>query len=80
LSTGGKKFSLCRALESLQEYVLVSQDRIQVECFRRQSAGQWLLTAVNRREDAVCLDSVGCTLQLADIYEDVAAKDDQAGA
>jgi len=75
----GRKFSHYRALESLQEYVLVSQDRIQVECFKRQSAGQWLLTAASSLEDAVCLDSVGCTIPLTDIYEDVAAKDDQAG-
>ena len=75
----GRKFSHYRALESLQEYVLVSQDRIQVECFKRQSAGQWLLTAASRPDDAVCLDSVGCTLPLADIYEDVAAPGDQAG-
>ncbi|MGA2146878.1 MAG: Uma2 family endonuclease [Bryobacteraceae bacterium] len=75
----GRKFSHYRALESLQEYVLVSQDRIQVECFKRQAAGQWLLTAASSLEDAVCLDSVGCTIPLTDIYEDVAAKDDQAG-
>jgi len=50
-----------------------------VECFKRQSAGQWLLTAASRPDDAVCLDSVGCTLPLADIYEDVAAPGDQAG-
>ena len=75
----GKKFSLYRTLGSLQEYVLVSQDRVQVECFKRQSAGQWLLTAASRPDDAVCLDSVGCTLPLADIYEDVAAPGDQAG-
>jgi len=76
----GRKFSHYRTLEPLQEYVLVSQDRFQVECFKRQSAGQWLLTAVNRLEDTVCLDSVGCIIPLADVYEDVAAKDDQAGA
>ena len=75
----GKKFGLYRTLESLQEYVLVSQDRVQVECFKRQSAGQWLLTAVSRPEDAVCLDSVGCAIPVTDIYEDVEVKDDQAG-
>lgn len=75
----GRKFSHYRTLESLQEYLLVSQDRVQVECFQRQSAGQWLLTAASRLEDVICLDSVGCTIPLADIYEDVVAKDDRAG-
>jgi Uma2 family endonuclease len=67
----GKKFAHYRTLESLQEYVLVSQDRVQVERFRRQPGGEWLLAAVSRLEDTVELDSVGCQIQLADIYQDV---------
>jgi Uma2 family endonuclease len=67
----GKKFSHYRTLESLQEYVLVSQDRVQVECYKRQTGGQWLLTAANRPEEPIALESVACTLRMADIYEDV---------
>jgi len=67
----GKKFANYRTLESLQEYVLVSQDRVQVERYQRQPGGQWLLSAASRLEDSVPLNSVGCELQLADIYHDV---------
>ncbi len=67
----GKKFSDYRTLESLQEYVLVSQDSIQVECYKRQPGGRWLMTVAERLEDTVALESIGCTLRLADIYEDV---------
>jgi Uma2 family endonuclease len=67
----GRKFGHYRTLESLQEYVLVSQDRAQVECYKRQPGQQWLLTAANRVEDAVFLESIDCTLRLANIYEDI---------
>jgi Uma2 family endonuclease len=67
----GKKFGHYRTIESLQEYVLVSQDRVQVECYRRQPGQHWLLTAANSLEDTVALESIGCTLRLADVYEDI---------
>jgi Uma2 family endonuclease len=67
----GKKFDHYRTFESLKEYILICQDRVQVECFRRQADGQWLLTVANRLEDAISLDSVHCTLNLADVYEGV---------
>lgn len=67
----GEKFRQYRTLESLQEYVLIAQDRVQAEVFRRQPDGQWLLRAVSRLEDSITLESVGCSLLLSDIYEDV---------
>jgi Uma2 family endonuclease len=35
------KFTDYQHIPQLQEYVLVSQDQIQVECFRKQAAGEW---------------------------------------
>ena len=67
----GKKFDHYRALESLREYVLVSSDRVQIERYARQPGGQWLLTAVNRLEDSIDLESAGCTLSLSEVYERV---------
>jgi|SRR5579864_2821919 len=67
----GKKFELYRSLDSLREYMLVSSDRIQIERYSRQAEGKWLLTAASRVEDAIELESAGCTLRLADVYERV---------
>lgn len=67
----GKKFELYRSLDSLREYLLVSSDRIQIERYSRQAEGKWLLTAASRLEDTIDLESVGCTLSLADVYERV---------
>ena len=67
----GKKFAHFRTLESLQEYVLVSQDRVLVECYKRQPGDRWLLTEASGPEQTITLDSVGGSLSLADIYEGV---------
>jgi Uma2 family endonuclease len=37
-----EKFNDYKKLDSLEEYVLISQDKIQVECFRRDLEGNWL--------------------------------------
>ncbi|MEC4815026.1 MAG: Uma2 family endonuclease [Scytonema sp. PMC 1069.18] len=66
----GKKFANYRRLESLQEYVLVSQETMSVECFRRNEQGRWELYPYGKGEE-VYLASVDfrCPIQL--IYEDV---------
>jgi Uma2 family endonuclease len=66
----GDKFGDYRNLESLQEYVLVSQTRKQVECFRRNAEGQWVLYPYSDL-DEMHLASVGFRCTIADVYEDV---------
>ncbi len=57
-------------IDSLQEYVLLSQDEMRVEVYRKDSNGNWLFATLGRDDDLV-LDSVGLTLTMNDIYEDV---------
>ncbi len=59
-----------RTLESLQEYVLVSQDEIKVEVYRKDIQGNWSTQTLGKG-DNLELNSVGLTLTMADIYEDV---------
>jgi Uma2 family endonuclease len=59
-----------QTIESLQEYVLVSQDEIKVEIYRRDSNDNWTVETLGKNDD-LALDSVGLTLTMADIYEDV---------
>ncbi|MCL4834851.1 MAG: Uma2 family endonuclease [Caldilineaceae bacterium] len=63
----GGKFAHYRYLESLQEYVLIAQDRMQVEHFARRGS-QWLLTAYNRPDEVLALPSIECALPLQEIY------------
>ena len=64
----GKKAAHYRTLDSLREYLLVSQE-LRVELFTRQEDGHWLLSEASRLEETVTLGSIGCTLRLADVYE-----------
>lgn len=66
----GDKFADYRQMESLQEYVLVSQTRMNVECFRRNPEGQWVLYPY-RDKDTIHLTSVDFQCAIADLYEDV---------
>ncbi|OBQ36935.1 MAG: hypothetical protein AN487_11645 [Anabaena sp. CRKS33] len=66
----GDKFADYRKLASLQEYVLVSQNRISVEVFRRNSEGQWVLYSHEPGEN-IHLASINFNCSIADVYEDV---------
>ncbi|RUR80789.1 Uma2 family endonuclease [Chlorogloeopsis fritschii PCC 9212] len=66
----GKKFADYRHLESLQEYVLISQDIMSVECFRRNEKGRWELYPYEKGEE-VHLASVDFWCEIEAIYEDV---------
>ena len=67
----GRKFEHYRAVESLQEYLLVAQDRLHVDLYARQPDGTWLLREAARSEEVPELKSIGCQLPLADLYEKV---------
>jgi Uma2 family endonuclease len=66
----GEKFAHYRRLESLQEYILVAQDRVRVEHYLRQGE-QWLLTELSELDDALHLASIRCALPLRELYAKV---------
>ncbi len=69
----GEKFTRYRNLESLQEYLLVAQDRPQVESFHRQADGTWAIGRIAAGLDAaVPFRSLpGVELSLAQVYAGV---------
>lgn len=67
----GKKFALYQALDSLTDYVLVSQEGPRVEHYEREDAGHWRLAVYDATEDVVGLRSISCDLPLNEIYEGV---------
>ena len=66
----GEKFKHYQQLTSLQEYILVSQDEVGVERYRRQGA-EWQPTEFRSLEDVLSLISIDCELSLEDIYRRV---------
>ena len=57
-------------LESLQEYVLVSQSEVKVDLYRRDIDGGWLVQSLGVG-DSLDLRSIDLAIALSDIYEDV---------
>jgi Uma2 family endonuclease len=64
----GDKFKHYRKLPSLQEYVLVSQDRLQVERYVRQTDDTWLLAEFGEMEQTFAFGTIPVKVALADIY------------
>jgi Uma2 family endonuclease len=73
----GKKFQHYRELESLQEYVLIAQDSPHIERFVRQEDGLWQFSEATGLEAALELSSIGCTLALVEVYEQITFAADQ---
>ena len=64
-----EKFLSYRQIESLQEYVLVAQDKMEVTVFRR--ANKWQPEIFSRAVEHLRLPSLEFTLPLAAVYEGV---------
>ncbi|WP_204102508.1 MULTISPECIES: Uma2 family endonuclease [Spirulina sp. CCY15215] len=75
----GGKFALYRRLSTLQEYVLVSSETKTVEIFRRDAVGEWRFIPYSEG-DTIEFMSLGITLSLNAIYEDVVLElEDEGG-
>ena len=78
-----EKFTHYRQLPSLQEYVLVSQDKVLVEHYHRQekqgtapaTGKDWIFTDFQALEESLPLTSIHCELPLQEIYERVLFSD-----
>lgn len=63
----GEKFNDYQQFESLEEYVLISQESQRVECRRRISADTWE-TVVYQTGDRIALKSINLEFAIADLY------------
>ena len=64
-----EKFLSYQTLESLDEYVLISQDKALVEQYIKREDGNWIYKATIGLESSVDFSSVKATLSLQDIYD-----------
>jgi Uma2 family endonuclease len=67
----GEKFEKYRQIGSLDEYVLLAQDRPTVEGFLRQPDGAWGLLAWNGLDAVARLRCLGLDLPLSELYAGV---------
>src|SRR2546421_3567998 len=68
----GEKFARYQTWNpTLSDYLLISQDRPQIEHFVRQADGTWSYRLHTGLEASVEIASIGCTLRLAEVYDRV---------
>lgn len=67
-----KKFALYKPLDSLREYLLVDSEQIHVTHLRRTDPeSAWTIEMYDDLQTVLHLDSVGCDLALAQIFDKV---------
>lgn len=65
----GDKFTLYRAIPTLNDYVLVDSQAILVEHYRRIDTGEWVLREYGLPTNSIYLAGIEVHLLLSDIYE-----------
>lgn len=74
----GQKFEFYRSLASLQDYILIHQDRVHVEYFHREAENRWVLVEL-KDASATNLRVLDLSLLLSQLYERVEWLPDQKG-
>lgn len=67
----GKKFQHYRSIESLQEYVLVSQNEARIEKYVRHGDGFWLLSEAVGTDSEIEFTSIECRIALSEVYDKI---------
>jgi Uma2 family endonuclease len=63
---------------TLTDYLLVSQDRPQIEHFTRQGDGSWSYRLTTGLDARVVIPSISCTLNLAEVYDRITFAEEQS--
>ena len=64
------KVELYGALPSIQDYLILDQERVFAQCYSRGERG-WHLQQFDDLDDEIALEPLGCTLRLAQLYRGV---------
>lgn len=67
----GVKFQHYRTIESLQEYILIAQDRPAIERYTRQQHHEWLLSDIVGIDAVLAIAAVQADIPLTEIYDQV---------
>jgi Uma2 family endonuclease len=67
----GRKFLHYQSLSSLQEYVIITQEMVQVEIFRRREKHKWEYELLNEPDDEVNLEAVQFSMTLTELYKNI---------
>lgn len=66
----GGKFAYYRTIASLREYLLVSQNQSSIDRYTLED-GRWVFSSFTGNEAEVQIESVGVSLSLIEVYDDI---------
>ena len=72
----GKKFQHYRSIESLQEYILVSQNEARIEKYVKHGDGFWLLSEAVGLDSEIEFSAIECRIPLREVYDKVDFSDE----
>lgn len=72
----GEKFLNYQQIDSLQEYILVSQDQHRVETFLRQTDGKWLYESTEGLQSEFKISTADGSISLSEIYSNTEDADE----
>jgi len=67
----GRKFFYYRQIETLTDYLLVSQNEPYVDHHSKQADGRWVINSAVGLESSLVIATIDCTLLLAEIYDKI---------
>ncbi|HIK28410.1 MAG: Uma2 family endonuclease [Oscillatoriaceae bacterium SKW80] len=70
-----EKWKVYKQLPSLEEYVLIDENKVNVEVFRKDYKGNWGVEKL-REDDKLLLNSVGLCIEVSEIYAYVFAPEE----
>ncbi|HZS48422.1 MAG TPA: Uma2 family endonuclease [Blastocatellia bacterium] len=68
----GQKFTAYQTIPTFMEYLLIEQNSVRVIHYKRESPGKWSREDITDINASVMLSSTDCSLNLSEIYENVA--------
>jgi Uma2 family endonuclease len=70
----GTKFKLYQDIPTLKEYIMIDSERIGITSFRINEHNRWVLEEYKTLQEIVLIPTVGVSLSMKDIYDDVVFK------
>lgn len=67
----GDKSQAYRSITTLNEYALVSQDRMHIEKYTRHGDGFWMLSEASGEGAEIHFESIDCSVRVAEAYDKV---------
>ena len=66
---GEKFFRYSNFIETLHDYILISQDEFLIEHFSKKENGGWKKLEIKGAESVLKIDSIECEISLSELYE-----------